>query len=1217
MNIHHYLLRIGMWLTLVAIMGLNFGETVKAQEISSTCRGVDLIILVDQSITMLENDPEQLRSDAIRLFVDSLGNDILYECQGFTHRLAVIGFAGQRSANMLVDPIAISPSLPGGGLELWKNRRSELRSLVPDDIESIGGGTDYLSGFELAKAILDEWRATPLDQNSRLQGIILVADGGPCLNIVDGVCFRGGGSQNAYMASLEAYLDPSGTNFPWRGLGNSDTVSIWFIAMNITNQGSPYNFLGNDTNLRESWSRIVENHGGSLISLDSGRSVKDLNRDLIREIAKIADELTGSGPKPVVCEEPFYIEPYIERAMIRILKIGSDPSVDIDDVEVAIVYEGPKETAKLVGGKTQSSAITIEDYVSDGPIEYYVVGAPLPGVYRIEVAGADECRDLDVRYEEFPLRGEIVEPDSATVVPQFDETPYFDQAEIYNLVFSIVGGGKDRDTAVKIVSDPDFPLTLTASITNPEGIVQNMAFVEQDGLWTSIDPIEVPVAGTYQWSLIGTALGAESQESDERFSDLGAFVVRPVRRFKIEILEPSDGESIALNRFELGQLEYETFEVVAQLQDAVDGTPLTQSEIALSRIFPPLSVSVVSNGQESEPIPMAYDSTREAWVAVVTPGQLGVPTSVGSQQLRIILDETRYNKNDFRPDAVAGTDAIRSVLRALVLEKGTAVVSDNNAPIPQYDIDPYYDPNDPSFFSYELNGYADQASPSLLNTFPPDRFDVMLNVSLNGQEVQSETLVYENAGMWRSENPLLVRDDGTYTWAVTVQPRNQEDLTIVNTLTDQGQFLVSRVGRYRVELLQPISGGEYALNEIVGQRSVDVPLSVEVSLIDEETDAPLSLQDLRKDADPSSIISVTVQGLTESTGPFALSYDKTSLSWRAILETTQGQTPDEDGDQTLRVSFAAEMVDSERYRPSLEQNDLVARFERIVVQPIMLVPSLTNITSQIYRGSTGCFNSELIPLSVQVHVAEAGGSGSKLDIGQVAVGSLESLVSAQLIDPKTQEILETGRIELSEFGGTQNLTVVVGLDHVKPGQYQIRIVPNQKVVRTGYQFLTGSDPISVDVERSVGFWYRPSTCRGIQIGGVVILVAILFYMLYCWLNRPRGIIEFVDNSGMQMQQTRLGRSLSNLYRTSQVIKVPSTWGISRVVVYRASSEESAGMASPYGEIDDIGDGGGKTASGRVVKIIVFDEKGAEMGAHTLVSSPDPLPIIDNIQVKYT
>lgn len=1209
-NLHF---RFFVWLGILLVIGLARTPIVFAQISNSTCRGVDLIVLVDQSDSMKYNDPENLRTFAIRLMVESLGNDILYDCPGITHRFSVIGFGAASPSSLATVEISnteIAPTLVQ--FSQWKANREKIKNEIPESFSTIPNGTDYLAAFQAAKGQLDRWSAAkPADQD-RLRSVILIADGGACINIANGTCFAAGGSQSQYLANLETFLDPQGVNFPWRGNTNAQSVFIWFIGLNDIK--NPQRFYLADPAVSSVWDRIISEHGGSILALDSGLDANDLNRDISRGIANIADQITGSDTKPTTCKEPFYVQPYLERVIIRILKIGSDPSVELEDVKVAVVYDGPKEEVKLEGGQVTENKMRIADYIADGPNELYVIASPPPGSYHIEVTGADECRDLDVGYQEFPLRGEIIEPHSAAVLPQFDESPYYDRNEEYHMEFSVVGGGDTENQIVRIISDPDFPLSLTTVVTNSEGVRQTFNLQEQDsGNWRSVDPIEVPVAGLYAWQLIGTAPDPETKSSVKRFSDHGTFTVKPVSRFRLAILEPTPNALLPLNGFERGNPVFSPIELIAQFQNVVDGTPLTQAEIAVSRLFSPLSAEVSVGSQTSISIPMVYDSSRQAWTVVLTPGEQGVPVNVGQQQIRVSLDQTRYNKEDYRPDAIGGTESVVAVIRTLVLNKGAASPTIDSTPVPQYDVEPFYDPNNPVFFTYQIAGYGQEGS-TLSDSFSPEQLTVTLEVSLNGQRIQDTELTYNNGDEWQSATPLLIKDDGTYDWRLSIKPSDPANASVVPSMSDQGQFVVSRVGRYRVELLRP-TVGEYALNRIENGKSEDIPLLVEVALVDEETGDNLTPQNLLADAVSSSIISVTIQGPTKSTGPVPLVYDTVARTWRAGLNTAKGEAPDEEGQQTMRLSFTANAVDAEQYRPSLNQPDMKVKFERVLVQPIALQVTQSEISTQIYSGNAGCFNAKLIPLAVQVRLVETDGEGSVLDPKQVAAGDLESLISAQLFDPGSQEPLEDGRIEVVDIGGTQVLRVVVGLTHTEAGRYQIRIVPNPDVIRAGYQFLTGTTPTIVNVERTLGLWYAPSTCTTIKTGLLLFLVLLLGYMAWCWIGRPIGLLDFVDDSGMSISgEYRLGRSIRNLFWRSQVIKLPSTWGLSKIVVSRASSEAIPVMS--FDDFDQTGEIASKSSI-RAIRIRILGTDGAELNEITVTSGSPPYPVAEDISIEYT
>src|SRR5690242_16284126 len=108
---------------LVTVMGLlPVGQTpvlanasdlpanIPAQAIvDPNCWGLDIVFLVSQSTMSNLNDLYQLRMQAVGSAIDLIGENSLFFCPGYTHRVSVIGFAqlpGKTPAGTYLDPTA-------------------------------------------------------------------------------------------------------------------------------------------------------------------------------------------------------------------------------------------------------------------------------------------------------------------------------------------------------------------------------------------------------------------------------------------------------------------------------------------------------------------------------------------------------------------------------------------------------------------------------------------------------------------------------------------------------------------------------------------------------------------------------------------------------------------------------------------------------------------------------------------------------------------------------------------------------------------------------------------------------------------------------------------------------------------------------------------------------------------------------------------------------
>ncbi len=405
----------------------------RAQVSDQQCVGVDLIVLMDESGSMLTNDPAHLRVSAARNAIASLGDNALYFCPGVQHRVAVVGFWDERDGGVdtmpYIETAVIEPSLDGSGLMIWREERQSLYDALPERTDS-PGATDYRSAFETANTIFSQWRSSPLDgvDVPRRRGVILVADGGPC--VYDLGCNVDDNTMNVgtYMQDLARYLDPNGAEFPWRGEDNPDSIRIWFVGFRDSGTSDAYDYLDPASSVGSVvvpfWRQITQNHGGTFEVLEAGSgSANTRNNDVAVKMSNILEVISKKPAIRVDCDEPFYVDPYTDRLNVQILKIGADQGLEPEDVNVTLQYTGPLSQASLLRGQVTQGQATIDDYVADGPNERYVIANVQPGAWRILVENGVCRRDVDVRILPLEARGRIVSPLASEAIPQYDSPP--------------------------------------------------------------------------------------------------------------------------------------------------------------------------------------------------------------------------------------------------------------------------------------------------------------------------------------------------------------------------------------------------------------------------------------------------------------------------------------------------------------------------------------------------------------------------------------------------------------------------------------------------------------------------------------------------------------------------------------------------------------------------------------------------------------------------
>jgi hypothetical protein len=635
---------------------MSRAATVSAQA-PTDCAGVDLVLLIDESASMQDNDKESSRIDAARLAIDSLGDNILYSCPDVKHRIAVIGFwdewQGAKDTAVYVNSL-VAPTVEK--FDVWVKQRDQIKALL-DKRKISDVGTDHLSALKAAAQVLDEWRKQPPpDATVRRQGVVLVTDGGPC--VVDLGCADKNDTfdRTAYMNDLTQLIDPNGATFPWRGADNPASIRLWFIGFRDTKADPKFDYLSPDSPwgkmFRPRWEQLANAHGGTVAVLDAS-SPNTTNRDVAPKIADIVDSVTGTSLIKAKCNEPFYVDPYTDKLRVRILKIGSNSNVPLGDVKVNLVYGRPLGTGVFAQGRRQGAVGgAVGDYRSDGPNEVYVIQDPAPGEWRIEVAGADQCRDLNVSYQPLAVRGSVVKPLATEAISQYDEGEFSDPGAPLSFEYRVVSG----DVITKsIVPIPQFPLTMSVELRAGDKLLQTLDLQRStDGLWRSVVPIKLPVAGSYTWSLVGRAPDGQQKKQVSVVEDSGMFRVSPVKRFHMEVTSPVAGAPEPLNRIDGGKQSPVAIRVAARAIDDETGKPLSQRQIQGASKEPLFHANVAAGSATSDLTPMMYNAVDMQWEAELVTGQNNVPDAAGKQTVTVQLNEQGYDKAAYRPSGAKG-----------------------------------------------------------------------------------------------------------------------------------------------------------------------------------------------------------------------------------------------------------------------------------------------------------------------------------------------------------------------------------------------------------------------------------------------------------------------------------------------------------------------------------------------------------------------------------
>ena len=530
-------------------------DTVVPQEQNQICTAVDLVIVIDQSGSMLDtNDKNGRRFDAAKTIANYLGNHAAWLCPGqnIRHRVAVVGFGdrsvyvedGQGEDNPYQEDIAtyLPPTtIPQQGdfasdkelREAWKTYRDEtIAPLIYSGKGDNLNATDHRSGLLGARDILQQWSNDPLP-GVRRKAVIMITDGEPCLfwrgcdNLPPGTNYN----IRPDLTLIGDLTNQNGNDFPFRGDSNPDSVFISVLLLSQRSQNFTQSFL-------DAWTDIATSHGGTLREARSAPRLSPL-------IAEMLQPIVQSGLQSVTCGKSFWITPYANNlTFLYAFALVDDESID---VKIHILQDGNE--VEVQRGQASSSEVKIIDYVVDGQNESYVFAPPIPGEYRLEVSGQVNCADiLDVKIESLPVLGQVVFPNVNSVYPATPQHPFYNEqiADKFYVTVTDNNGNSLQEFA-------GYPLLFEAVVTSTDGTheqrLTSADFIKiKDGVYESKSLIQTPLPGGYDWELVATVKHPDpTAQPLTVFSDRGSFIANEVAMFGFSLEQPVEGSVLPLN----------------------------------------------------------------------------------------------------------------------------------------------------------------------------------------------------------------------------------------------------------------------------------------------------------------------------------------------------------------------------------------------------------------------------------------------------------------------------------------------------------------------------------------------------------------------------------------------------------------------------------------------------------------------------------------------
>jgi hypothetical protein len=433
------------------IMSLFF-SFARAQDSGFT--GIDLLLLIDQSGSMggetagssrEGTDPFGLRFEAGQFVMDFMGALANTEINlTGTVRLGVIYFGDPQRSRWL-DWEILAPL--GGN---WDSQRA----LLYNRLDALAFGeqnynyTNFLGAFELGRDMFD--RLTPLpsgQQNAR--AVIVVTDGEPCAAIdnAPGNCVNDAANQR----QLEELSRLVQRAFP-------DPIYRTYIVGIETSLETYWD------QYRDLWFDIVREPNPADPQRAARVDSPDEMRIAISRFAQDIRSLVARSAVTIPCPDPdgdgmceAYIPPYTRLARVRIFKSPENitPGITIYNPAGAVV--------------PASGADVTVDGANDNTIEVWTIERPAEGIWRVDVD--DTVNTVEVEVDQNFAQAELL----------FDDPPVYYQWQTVPLApfvfYSVNQGG--TPARLPVVIDPAFPITMTATITNPNG-VQTTLNIPQD-----------------------------------------------------------------------------------------------------------------------------------------------------------------------------------------------------------------------------------------------------------------------------------------------------------------------------------------------------------------------------------------------------------------------------------------------------------------------------------------------------------------------------------------------------------------------------------------------------------------------------------------------------------------------------------------------------------------------------------------------------------------
>lgn len=586
----------------------------QTQILPNDCQSMEIVFLIDQSEKIAEdNDPEGLRSTAVKFMIGAMGYDRLFACPDVNHRFAVINVedsvSGRLPSMVAVNPSAITWVSAGdsgsGSLEssinTWNTqfveKTSNINAYSHDDDRSSGGFAerDIESAFDQAIEILETSREAQPEASSLKQAIILISaqNAAPCPD----------DTKPCYISTAEEYLKDSG------------------IKSELDDQGAPYMYVlafpyssyetqnarGADVRLENLWREYVQNEDGY-----GGFYQLTDNTQILPKLMDIYTQLNpGYKITPVIGSVD--VPPFQDSAEFLIFNTNQDllinPSSPID---------------------------YISQPVGNLNLEYRVYTLPKPGQWTIDWNG-DGNTTMFVHFT--PAQNLVaLDLNNGLALPQYQEdNAVSDPNQPFKLEIQLLS--KENNP---ILEYEDYPASINGTLSLPNGAgTKPLTFIfdRSKEAYITTEPLPVNFDADYMWTVTFESGGLPAPLTIE-----GQYSVRTVIPFSMRVKLPEEIPTLHGTLLDDKLDEVNLIKVEVELYRTDSGDKLDPGSIIKSDMNKAILVKLIhTSTNTNEDVLLSYNANDQ-----IFRGDVGQIDKLGQYSIVPFLDPNAEYSSDFR-----------------------------------------------------------------------------------------------------------------------------------------------------------------------------------------------------------------------------------------------------------------------------------------------------------------------------------------------------------------------------------------------------------------------------------------------------------------------------------------------------------------------------------------------------------------------------------------